>query len=363
MALTGVGSTMLGPLLPRLLVHWQIHDREGGMLVASLFLGSFCGTLAMTESLHRSLRRGAWAATLGCLAFAWTTQFVHGVAPAIVALLFMGFGMGQLMSSLNLLVGSTSLTIRARRLANLSAAWCAGAVLSPCLSTVLLKSVSPSLRLGLFAPLFLLPLVALPTDPAASSSTRVRVDWPSLFSKGAALCTTIFLIYGGIEASISAWMPAFATRYSGGPLAATQWILSLFWLGLIAGRILTAALTTLETEGLFLRGAIFASIVCLVWLILAPSFAQAASASAVMGICIAPLFPLLLSSTLSHGYSNRIMGVMLACCALGSALFPFLLGVLSNLFSLRFGMLLPIAGFFSLVVVQWKSPQYPRHAS
>jgi fucose permease len=356
---------MLGPLLPRLLVHWQIHDREGGMLVASLFLGSFFGTLAMSESLHRSLRRGSWAATLGCFAFAWTTQFVHGFVPAIVALLLMGFGMGQLMSSLNLLVGSIPLATRARQLANLSAAWCIGAVLSPCLSTVLLKSISPSLRLGLFAPLFLLALVALPTDPAAPSLTRMRgpIDQASLVSSGAALCIAIFLIYGGIEASISAWMPAFATRYSGGPLTATQWILSLFWLGLIAGRILIAALATLEREGLFLRGAIFASIVCLVWLILAPSYAQAALASAVMGVCIAPLFPLLLSATLSRGYSNRIMGVMLACCALGSALFPFLLGVLSNLFSLRVGMLLPIAGFFSLVVVQWKMPQYPRHAS
>src|SRR5579859_3857293 len=58
MAFTGVGSTMLGPLLPHLLPFWRIHDHEGGMLVASLFLGSFSGTLAMSERLERCLRRG-----------------------------------------------------------------------------------------------------------------------------------------------------------------------------------------------------------------------------------------------------------------------------------------------------------------
>lgn len=51
MAFTGVGSTMLGAFLPGLLVHWQIHDHQGGMLVASLFLGSFAGTLSISEHL------------------------------------------------------------------------------------------------------------------------------------------------------------------------------------------------------------------------------------------------------------------------------------------------------------------------
>lgn len=242
MAFTGVGSTMLGAFLPGLLVHWQIHDHQGGMLVASLFLGSFAGTLSISEHLDRCLRRGSFAATLGCIGFAWATHLAHGFVPCLFALLIMGFGMGQLMSSLNLLVGAAPAATRAHQLANLSAAWCVGAMLSPCLSTVLLKSVSAPLRLGLFAPMFLLPVWALPDNQFAPSHPS-RIDWAALFSDGVVLGPIVFLIYGGIEASLSAWMPAFATRYSGGPLAATQWILSLFWFGLILGRISIAALS------------------------------------------------------------------------------------------------------------------------
>jgi FHS family glucose/mannose:H+ symporter-like MFS transporter len=357
MAVTGIGSTMLGPLLPHLLAYWHIDDHQGGMLVASLFLGSFSGTLAISDPLDRCLRRGAICATSGCLGFAWATHLPTGFQTALIALLVLGFGMGQLMSSVNLLAGAAPDEMRSRQLANLGAAWCAGAVLSPSLSTVLVQSISPSLRLALFAPLFLLPLIARPSHYSAPAPLPPRIQGSAWIANGALLCTLIFLVYGGIEASISAWMPAFATRQSTSHAAAAQWTLSLFWLGLIVGRTLVAALVAPQSEVLILRFATLASVTCLFWLIFAPTFAQILACSVVMGICIAPLFPLLLSAALSRGYSNRAMGVMLACCALGSAVFPYLLGLLSNFSSLRVGMVLPIAGFCFLIAFRWKSPQ------
>jgi fucose permease len=77
-----------------------------------------------------------------------------------------------------------------------------------------------------------------------------------------------------------------------------------------------------------------------------------------MGICISPLFPLLLSITLSYGYPTRVMGGILAACALGSAVFPVLLGVLSSMFSLRAGMLLPVLGLILLLLFHSASPRH-----
>jgi FHS family glucose/mannose:H+ symporter-like MFS transporter len=358
MTATGMGSTMLGPFLPHLLSYWNIHDRQGGMLVAALFLGSFSGTLALPDRLDRSLHRGAIAATLGCLSFAWTTHVSTGFCPALIALLVLGFGMGQLMSSINLLVGAAPDETRSNRLANLSAAWCIGAMLSPALSTVLVRSVSPSLRLAFFAPLFLLPLAAPRSNYSAPARLVPLMQWSAWLASDALLGTLIFLVYGGIEASISAWMPAFAARQSTGHTAAAQWTLSLFWLGLIVGRTVVGALVAPQAEGLLLRFATLASVTCLFWLIFAPTVAQILACSAVMGICMAPLFPLLLSAVLSRRYSNRTVGLMLACCALGSAIFPYLLGLLSNFSSLRVGMIIPIAGLCFLIAFRLKSPPH-----
>ena len=357
MVFAGVGSTVLGPLLPYLFGQWHLRDRQAGMLVACLFLGSFAGTLTMSQHLRECLRRGAWLATSGGLLFAWSAQRSDGFAIGMLALALMGFGLGHLMSTLNLLVGAAPASVRARQLADLSAAWCIGAVLSPCLSTVLLVGISPAARLALFAPLYLLPLFVEPTEASPASPTPRQPASRTRLPVGAMLCTLAFLIYGGIEASIGAWVPVFATRYSAGPLAATQWILSVFWIGLIVGRLLMARFVAPAREQLLLRTAMFASLLCLLWLLVSPSFAQIAAATAAMGICISPLFPLLLSTALSGGYSNRIMGVMLACCALGSAFFPWLLGILASAFSLRAGMMMPFAALIFLVLFRWNVPR------
>ena len=354
MAFTGVGSTMLGPFLPRLLVLWPIQDRQAGMLVASLFLGSFSGTISMSRQLDRCLRRGALAASIGCLGFAAAAHFRNGFGAALLALLLMGFGMGQLMSSINLLVGAAPPAQRVRQLALLGAAWCAGAVLSPSVSTVLLRGISPSLRLVLLAFLFLLPLFALRQTAwgTRESAFEHSDDRHGLLADGVLLCTLMFLIYGGIEASISAWTPLFATRYAAGPIAASQWILSLFWSGLILGRMALGAFSGSGTESL-VYGAAGASVLLLLWLTLSGSFVRIAIGTVLLGGCVSPLFPLLLATTLEYKYSNRVMGIVLASCALGSALFPLLMGFLSSSFSLRAGMMLPVAGLLTLVAVRW----------
>ena len=354
MAFTGVGSTMLGPFLPRLLVLWPIQDRQAGMLVASLFLGSFSGTISMSQQLDRCLRRGALAACMGCLGFAAAAHFRNGFGAALVALLLMGFGMGQLMSSINLLVGGAPPAQRVRQLALLGAAWCAGAVLSPSISTVLLRGISPSLRLVLLAFLFLLPLSALRQTAWGGRETAFEHggDSRGLLANGVFLCTLMFLIYGGIEASISAWTPLFATRYAAGPIAASQWILSLFWSGLILGRMALGASSGSGTKSL-VYGTAGASVLLLLWLTLSGSFIRIAIGTVLLGGCVSPLFPLLLATTLEYKYSNRVMGIILASCALGSALFPLLMGFLSSSFSLRAGMMLPVAGLLTLLAVRW----------
>jgi fucose permease len=364
MGFAGVGSTLLGPLLPYLYGQWHLHDHQAGMLAGCLFFGSFSGTLAMSEQLQQGLRRGACLATLGCLLFAWSTYVAYGFEAGMLGLVLMGFGLGQLMSSLNLLVGAAPVSIRVRQLAELSAAWCIGAVLSPCLSTVLVARMSASARLGLFAPLYLLPLFISPaeTHAAARPLSHQPAGWSTLFSVDAMLCTIAFLIYGGIEASISAWVPVFATRYTAGPLVAAQWVVSIFWFGLIVGRLLMARFASHAIERFLLRIATFASVTCLLWLLVSPNFALIVAAAAVMGMCLSPLFPLLLSFSLSGGYSNRIMGVMLACCALGSALFPWLLGILSSAFSLRAGMMLPVAALVALLIFRWNPTRWVQHA-
>jgi fucose permease len=263
----------------------------------------------------------------------------------------------------NLLVGTAAGAERSKYLARLAAAWCAGAILSPVLTSVWIAGISPPSRLSLFALLFLLPFVATKgrgIEAAPRAQRQAREPAPRGTSSGlgiALLCVAIFLVYGGIEASIASWIPMFALRYSATPLFAAQWLISAFWLGLMLGRIYIARIVTPPIEHAILRVAIIGSACCLGLCIAAPSAGTIWAGSVLIGVCLSPLFPLMLSASIAGGLSVQALGAALAACGLGAAMFPSFLDLLSSFYSLRTAMLLPLVALGMLLFLSWRLTQ------
>jgi FHS family glucose/mannose:H+ symporter-like MFS transporter len=357
--LAGAGCTLLGPFLPSLGATWRLQDHEAGLLIACLFSGSFLGTLLISNQLRRTLRIGSLTAFLGFLSFALLIKSPRGFVLGTFALALAGFGLGQLMSSINLVAGSGPANTRAGMLAKIGAAWCAGAVLSPALTTVLIPG-SPTARVGLYAFLFLLPAAyiqrrTLPTpgmELGYSSAVAPRSGIPNV----TVFCATVFFIYGGIEASIGGWMPMFAVRYGLDKGSASQWMMSLFWSGLIIGRVLTAKTVRRSVEATIVRVALISSACCIVLLVATSSIRTLIACSIVIGICIGPIFPLLLSAVIECQLAPRAIGVILAASGLGAAILPYLFGILSSASSLQTAMLLPFVSLLVLLYLRWFPP-------
>lgn len=349
----------MGSLLPFLSAYWHLHDEQSGLLLSCLFLGSFFGTMLLSRNLRRTLRLGAASATIGLILFAISAKSVSGFVVGALSLVVMGFGLGQLMSSINLLVGMTPVPFRSRALGNLGSAWCVGAVLSPLLTTMFIVNLSPTSRLALFAPFFLLPVVAvrgraLPCfediqESGGATSARAQSIVP--------LWIAIFLVYGGVEASISGWMSMFAVRYQVSSRDDAQWLVSAFWVGLIVGRLLIAAMATRVGEKRLLSMSILASACSLGLLIITNSQRGLLVGVGLSGVCLGPIFPMLLASALEYRFTSRAMGFVLAACGLGAAAFPSLLGVVSAVSSLRVAMFLPIAALLLLLLMRQQSPR------
>ena len=302
---------------------------------------------------------GSWAAFAGASLFAWFAHVSWGFAGGAAAVTLLGFGLGQIMSSVNLMAGSGPAGEQTGSLARLSAAWCIGAILSPLLTTVLLTAVTPAMRLALFAPCFLVPLLsfrgervqsiqATETAESGASSVHSGVSGPVI------LCTMAFMLYSGAEASINGWLPLFATRYNLGSLGTAQWMNSLFWGGLIVGRITAARFVTPAGESSLLNRCVIAAVCCLLWLIAFPSALTVMAGSVLAGMCLGPVFPLMLSLALACRFSTRCMGVALAACGAGAALLPSLLGAISASFSLRAGMAVPMFALFGVLLLRWQ---------
>lgn len=346
--LTGIGSTFLGSFLPRLTIHWHLQDRQAGMLVAALFLGSFTGTMLLAKNLRRSLHAGAWSAFLGFLLFAACVSTPHGFVAGAFVLFLAGLGMGQLMSSINLIVGQSKTSSRSGALSNLAAFWCLGAILSPLFTSVLFAAIPLPPRISFLAAVFLLsasvkhipPTRVTPLTPTAFKSAILNARVPRI----AILFAFFFFLYGGVEASITGWLPSYSIRAGATGLLTGQWIVSLLWIGLAGGRLATAGLVARLGERRLLQVALLFSAIAFSSLLFFRSPGSFIASLIITGAFLGPIFPLALSVMIGHSLSNRVAGAVLACCALGSAALPSALGFLSSFaHSLQTAMMLPLA--------------------
>src|SRR5579875_2889295 len=99
--LAGLGTVVLGPLLPQLLHEWQLTDQRGGLLLLAKFVGAFAGGATVPRRLRVGILAGHLLAALGFAAFA----LAHGLSLALPALFLTGLGLGEIIASTNILAG------------------------------------------------------------------------------------------------------------------------------------------------------------------------------------------------------------------------------------------------------------------
>ena len=352
--LNGMGVVALGPLLPRLLGAWGLSDAAGGGLLAAHFLGQSVGSTFVLREQRRALAVGAGCAWAGMSALALLLRAGGEVAGvdllAWVALAVYGYGLGQVITTLNLGVGAGA-TERAARISTGNGFWSVGAILAPVLVGVATSHLW--WMLAGFALVFPGVWVGLGRLWVGSDSERGAAE----ARKGAEmrfllLFVGLVFLYGGTEACLSGWLTTFARR-AGGTVRVSPLSTSALWLGVALGRGLAGwLLRGWETRRALLvlvAGAAAASS----GLLFADSVGAIAIWAGVCGLLLGPVFALLIAGTLDTGASSRQAGLVLAMSGMGGAVFPWVLGVFSQRAdSLREALVVPglcLAGIFVLV--------------
>ncbi len=87
--LTGLGTAMLGPLLPLLTRQWGLRDEQSGLLLMAQFCGAFLGGVSVSWRLRRSLLMGMGAASGGIACFAMARGLTVACAGLLLAGLFL----------------------------------------------------------------------------------------------------------------------------------------------------------------------------------------------------------------------------------------------------------------------------------
>jgi MFS transporter, FHS family, glucose/mannose:H+ symporter len=354
-ALTGAGTVLLGSVLPRLSVAWHLRDKDAGLLLLVQFAASASGALLVRHNLWKTLAIGY---ALLCAGGIGIYQLQQNSLPAFA---LFGLGLGLAMTSTNMLTGRRHPERMGAALALLNFSWSAGSVACPLLVAPFLRHFPARAAFGtlgsLALPFTLLPLLANASyqeaDVAAGPVPQGRREATTIV-----FFALLAFLYVGIEASVSNWLSTYASRNTTLTFAGSAVALAVFWAAITLGRGSTPALLTWIPEVRLYRGSVLLCVAAVGCLLLAHSPITVLAGSALTGLALAPVFPLVLALFLRKIGGSRNAGWVFALAGFGGAVLSWLTGMVSSKTgSLRFGLLVPAMATLLMLALAFRVRQ------
>jgi FHS family glucose/mannose:H+ symporter-like MFS transporter len=349
---TGVVTTLIGPILPILIGRWSLSDQRAGLF----FTAQFCGSMAGVASLGWLIKRG-YRHTVVC-GFSLIAAGVAGLnlgsnVASLAAAAVFGCGLGQTLSATNLWVAEVA---KARRLAALSVLnlmWGIGAL--ACSPLVMLAQQHRAMPWLLYAIAACSAVAAavlggMNVEPdrtkegeeQATPARRENISMRSTVSLAA-----LFFLYVGSENSVVGWVASLTKQIN--PDSDDLWALApmFFWAGLLAGRALVPLVPLRRRERMLLAGGLTLASAGICLLLQARTFASVAICVTAVGVGLAAIYPILIAWLVKvlGDRSRRIGMIMFALAGMGGATMPWFVGLMATgTGSLRAGLLVPLAG-------------------
>jgi MFS transporter, FHS family, glucose/mannose:H+ symporter len=359
--LPGFLAAVLGAMLPA----WGFHrDPPDFIVVGNYFLVLAVGlvlavVLARRLAAHVELK---WLLTVACAIASASLVALAVLPPAAVAwrplpLLFLGFGGGLLSMALFHAVPPEYLAESADTVSRAGAWYGMGCLIA---TLVLAGTVASS-----WAAWMTLPLAALPVGYGIAYG---RVNWRQaklgeptplhqilrdFRSPGAIMFALLLFFQFGNEWSIAGWLPLFLIRRVGVSPRAALTILAFYWLCLMVGHVVAAAvLRHFSHARVLLASALAALLGCLI-LFLTDNPFGATAGTFFLGAGFASIYPLVLEAIgrrfpyYHPGFFNGVFSLAM----LGGLLAPCTVGYGAEIWGVGVMMGIPLLGTITVVAL------------
>jgi len=349
--LSGVATTIIGPMLPIFIRRWSLDDGQAGLFSTIQFLAALGGTLASSAiAAWRGYRPAlviGYALMGGGLAS--LNADTHGVA--LTATAAFGLGYGLITPGTNLFVAELGGAKSASLLNQLNFAWGAGAmVCSPLIALALKRDGLGILLAGtaIFGGILVLGLsfVSFGEQKHAKDASPGEAAFPVIGLGVTIALAAMFFIYVAMENGVGIWSAEYAKRLANGITGMTTLAPMFFYAGLTSGRAYAPVVLRRLSERKIVLGALSLAAVATALLIASRSLQVATVAVFLAGLGCASVYPICIA-WLSRWYGARakkIGGILFALASLGGSAGPGLIGAVSKYSgSLRVGLLVPLA--------------------
>ena len=348
-ALTGVGTTLLGSLLPTLSVNWQLDDRRAGFLFAAQFCGSAMGALLVGSHFFRSALKGYLLLVISALLIA----LVRGEA-RLMPFFTYGLGLGLAMTSTSMWMGKAFPDRRGAVLSVLNAWWCFGAVISAPLASMWVSRFSPEYFypiLGAAAAVTMMPVLPGCKFPAGQMQDGETPTY-EINGKRVAMFALVAFLYVGSETSLGGWLMSYVHRLAISNNFLAPLATSCFWLALLCGRTISPWLLRRINELQLLSYAVFGAFASVVMLLLFSAPLATVMSATCTGLMLGPIFPLCMARILALMHDSPKSKWTFSLSGVGAAALPALTGEVSTRAgSLHSGLLVPTLALLLMSVM------------
>jgi fucose permease len=354
---TGVVTTLIGPLLPILIGRWSLSDQWAGLF----FTAQFCGSMVGVASIGPLIKRGyrySFVCGFGLIAAGVAGLNLGTYVATLAGAAVFGCGLGQALSSANLWVAEIAKARRVAALSILNLMWGIGAIASSPLVMLAQRHVMTSWLLYAMAACSALMAVILagmnlePGTLSKGEETQTPASAEKISFRSTVSLAALFFLYVGSENSVAGWVASLTKRINSD--SGDLWALTpmFFWGALLAGRALVPVVPLRRNERTLLAGGLILAAVGICFLFQADTFASVALCVIAAGLGMAAIYPILVAWLVKAfgERSRRIGAIMFAMAGMGGATLPWFVGLTSTRTgSLRAGLLIPLAGCVAML--------------
>ncbi|KTD85951.1 MFS transporter [Paenibacillus etheri] len=368
----GLPDSLLGSAWPVMRMDLNASLGTAGILSMVIAVGTIVSSLMSGVILKRF---GTGKVTLvscimtavALLGFAWSPSLVW----LIVAAIPLGLGAGSVDAGLNSYVATH---YKAHHMSWLHCFWGVGATLGPIIMGSFISGeglwregyltvayIQLSLVVILFVTLPLWDRVAgNNSNPSAESDQEF--NHPELEQaventkpwklRGVKLAMLTFLFYSAIETSMGLWGSSFLVNIKDIPASTAATWVSVFYLGITFGRMVTGFITFRMSNKQLIRYGQLIALIGTVLLVLPLPTIVSLVGFMIIGLGLAPIFPCMLHETpvrFGKKHAQSIMGFQMATAYTGTTLIPPFIGLLASNFTL--GIFPAMIVFFAIVML------------
>jgi FHS family glucose/mannose:H+ symporter-like MFS transporter len=332
-----------GALLPLLVERFHMRLMEAGSLLALQPAGHLLSVAAAPRAIEKigcrnTLRLAFMIPAFAYFAFGWAASWPVGAAIMFAT----GMGIGTIEVACNTLM-ITNGGPRSTSLLNLTHLFFGvGAVLVPMLTTQAVAAgaswtsicvVTACITAAVGMSWGSLPRDAVATDRSHAAGAKLQWRFLLLLAAGMA-------VYVGAEMGLGSWLTKYMMSRHGVALTTAGNVLSLYWLGLTAGRLALSFLAHRTSDERLLVGlTLFASAAVLV-AVLSDSPLLSAIGFTATGLGFSGIFPgiIALGGRLHPHSAARATSALVAGAGIGQITLPWCMSLLADVAGLNTGM-------------------------